>query len=451
MNYYRENHERYLAELKDLLRIPSISTDPAHAGDVRRAAEWIASDLGRSGLDHVALIEAPGRHPLVYADWLHAPGKPTLLLYGHYDVQPVEPLDEWITPPFEPTVRNENIYARGAVDDKGQTLILLKALEGFLKTTGKLPINVRVLIEGEEEVGGEHIEAFVKAHPQRLAADAALICDTEMFAPNLPTICTGLRGIIYGELTVEGARTDLHSGVYGGAAPNAVEAAAQIIAALKDRDGRILIPGIYDRVRPPSAAELAAWAQLPFDEGEYLEKEIGATSLTGEPGIPVLERVWARPTLEIHGIRGGFTGDGSKTVIPARAVVKMSLRLVPDLDPDEVTRQVQAAVLAAAPRGIKASYTTMQGGPASMVDTSSPFIAAAARALEETFGRKTVYMRSGGSIPIAGLFTQHLNIPSVLMGFGLPDDNLHAPNEKFHLPNFFRGIEAVARYLEVLG
>ena len=451
MNYYRENHERYLAELKDLLRIPSISTDPAHAGDVRRAAEWIASDLGRSRLDHVALIEAQGRHPLVYADWLHAPGKPTLLLYGHYDVQPAEPLDEWISPPFEPTVRNENIYARGAADDKGQTLILLKALEGFLKTTGKLPINVRVLIEGEEEVGGEHIETFVKANPARLAADAALICDTEMFAANLPTICTGLRGIIYGELTVEGARTDLHSGVYGGAAPNAVEAAAQIIAALKDRDGRLLIPGIYDRVRPPSAAELTAWADLPFNEAEYLEKEIGAISLTGEPGIPVLERVWARPTLEVHGIRGGFTGDGAKTVIPARAVVKMSLRLVPDLDPDVVTRQVQAAVTAAAPRGIKASYATIQGGPASMVDTSSPFIIAAARALQETFGRETVYMRSGGSIPIVGLFSQHLHIPSVLMGFGLPDDNLHAPNEKFHLPNFFRGIEAVAHYLAVLG
>lgn len=451
-NYYRDHRERFLDELKAFLRIPSISTDPSRAGDVRRAAEWVAADLIRSGMEHVEVIDARGRHPLVYADWLHAGNaRPTLIFYGHYDVQPADPLDEWLSPPFEPTVRNDNIYARGAVDDKGQTLILLKALEGFLKTEGKLPVNVRVLIEGEEEVGGEHIESFLASQPPRLKADAALICDTEMFAPDLPTICTGLRGIIYGELTVEGARTDLHSGVYGGAAPNAVEAAAQIIAALKDRDGRILVPGIYDKVRPPSEAERAAWASLPFNEAEYLEKEVGALSLTGEPGIPVLERTWARPTLEVHGIRGGFTGEGAKTVIPARAVAKISLRLVPDLEPGEVTRLVQAAVAAATPRGVKARYETLQGGPPSIVDTSSPFIAAAAKALEATFGRPTIYMRSGGSIPIVGSFARHLGIPSVLMGFGLPDDNLHAPNEKFHLPNFYRGIEAVAAYLRVLG
>ncbi len=451
VSYYRENHERYLDELKEFLAIPSVSTDPERVKDVRNAAEWVGVNLSLAGFSHIQIYDSPGHHALVYAHWLDAPGKPTLLIYGHYDVQPVEPLDEWISPPFEPTVRNGNIYARGAVDDKGQTLLLIKALEGFFRTTGKLPINVKLLIEGEEEVGGEHIEQFVAANPERLAADAALICDTEMFAPDLPTICTGLRGIIYGELTVEGARTDLHSGVYGGAAPNAVEAAAQIIAALKDRDGRILIPGIYDKVRAPSADERAAWHSLPFDEAEYLEKEIGASSLTGEPGIPVLERVWARPTLEVHGIRGGFTGDGAKTVIPARAVAKISLRLVPDMDPAEVTRQVQAAVVAATPRGVKARFETIHGGPPSVVDTSSPFIAAAARALTETFGRQTVYMRSGGSIPIVGLFERHLKIPSVLMGFGLPDDNLHAPNEKFHLANLYRGIEAVARYLEVLG
>jgi acetylornithine deacetylase/succinyl-diaminopimelate desuccinylase-like protein len=443
------NH--YLDELKEFLRIPSISTDPAHAGDVRRAAEWVSGQLSGAGFQHVEIIDSPGRHPLVYTEWLGAPGKPTLLIYGHYDVQPAEPLDEWISPPFEPTVRDGNIYARGAVDDKGQTLLLIKALERFLKPSGKLPVNVKVLIEGEEEVGGQHISAFVAANHQRLAADAALICDTEMFAPDMPTICTGLRGIIYGELIVEGARTDLHSGVYGGAAPNAVEAAAQIIASLKDRDGRILIPGIYDKVRPPSAAERAAWDQLPFNEAEYLEKEIGATSLTGEPGLSVMDRTWARPTLEVHGIRGGFIGEGAKTVIPARAVAKISLRLVADMDPDETIRQVQAAVAAVVPRGIKARYECDHGAAPSLVDTSSPFIAAAARALTETFGRETVYMRSGGSIPIVGLFREQLNIPSVLMGFGLPDDNLHAPNEKFHLANFYRGIDAVVRYLEVLG
>jgi acetylornithine deacetylase/succinyl-diaminopimelate desuccinylase-like protein len=451
MNYYRGSQERYLEELKEFLRIPSVSTAPEHANDVRHAAEWVSGNLSHAGFRHVQIHDSPGRHPLVHAQWLDAPGKPTLLIYGHYDVQPAEPLDEWISPPFDPTIRNGNIYARGAVDDKGQTLLLIKALEGFFKTSGKLPINVKVLIEGEEEVGGEHISAFVAANPGLLAAGAALICDTEMFAPDLPTICTGLRGIVYGELTVNGARTDLHSGVYGGAAPNAVEAAAQIISALKDRDGRILIPGIYDKVRPPSAAERAAWDRLPFNEAEYLEKEIGATSLTGEPGVPVLDRVWARPTLEVHGIRGGFTGEGAKTVIPARAVAKISLRLVPDMEPAEVTRQVQAAVAAAAPRGVTARFEAPHGAPPSVVDTSSPYIAAAARALTETFGPETVYMRSGGSIPIVGLFDRHLKIPSVLMGFGLPDDNLHAPNEKFHLANFYRGIEAVARYLEVLG
>ncbi len=451
LNYYRENHGRYLDELKEFLRIPSISTDPAHAGDVRRAAEWVAAQLHQAGFKGAEIINAPGRHPLVYSDWLEAPGKPTLLIYGHYDVQPAEPLAEWISPPFEPTVRNGNIYARGAVDDKGQTLLVIKALEGLLRTTGKLPVNVRVLIEGEEEVGGEHIERFVEAHPERLTADAALICDTEMFAPDLPTICTGLRGIIYGELTVEGARTDLHSGVYGGAAPNAVEAAAQIIAALKDRDGRILIPGIYDNIRPPSTVEREAWARLPFDEAEYLEKEIGATALTGEPGLPVFDRLWARPTFEVHGIRGGFTGEGAKTVIPAKAVAKISLRLVADMVPADVTRLVQAAVQAATPKGVKARFDVFHGAQPSLVDTSSPFIAAAAQALEEVFGRQTVFMRGGGSIPIVGVFERHLKIPSVLMGFGLPDDNLHAPNEKFNLANFYRGIEAVTRYLEVLG
>lgn len=450
-DFFRENHDRYLEELKEFLSIPSISTDPAFAKETRNAAEWVGVDLSLAGFNHIHIIDSPNSHALVYAHWLEAPGKPTLLIYGHYDVQPAEPLEEWISPPFEPTVRDGNIYARGAVDDKGQTLLLMKALEGFLRTTGKLPVNVKLLIEGEEEVGGQHIERFVSANPERLAADAALICDTEMFAPDLPTICTGLRGIIYGELTVEGARTDLHSGVYGGAAPNAVEAAAQIIAALKDRDGRIRIPGIYDKVRPPSPAERSAWERLPFHEAEYLEREIGAPALTGEPGVPVLERTWARPTLEVHGIRGGFTGEGAKTVIPARAVAKISLRLVPDMDPAEVTRQVQEAVTAVTPRGVKARFETIHGAPPSLVDPSSPYIAAGARALQETFGRETVYMRSGGSIPIVGLFQKYLQIPSVLMGFGLPDDNLHAPNEKFHLNNFYRGIEAVARYLEILG
>ena len=453
-NYYEENRPAFLEGLKEFLRIPSVSTLAAHRSDVRRAAEFVAGDLRRSGMENVRLIESAdaARHPLVYADWLHAGAKATLLLYGHYDVQPPDPLEEWTSPPFEPTLRGEDLFARGACDDKGQTFLLLKALECFLRGEGKLPINVRVLIEGEEEVGGEHIASFVATRPGNLRSDAALICDTEMFAPGLPTLCVGLRGIVYGELLVEGPRTDLHSGVYGGAAPNPLQAAAEILCALKSPDGRIRIPGFYDAVRAPAAEEREAWERLPFDEKEYLEKEVGAPELTGEAGIPVLERVWARPTLEVHGIRGGFTGEGAKTVIPAKALVKLSARLVPDQQPETVIAQIQAAVEAARPRGVKAEFRAFHGaGPSSLVDPNNPFVKRAAEALEQAFGRKTVFTRGGGSIPIVGLFQKHLGVPSVLMGFGLPDDNLHAPNEKFHVPNFYRGIEAVCLYLRLLG
>ncbi|MBM3738030.1 MAG: dipeptidase [Acidobacteria bacterium] len=440
-----------LGGLISFLRIPSVSTDPAHAGDVRQAAEFVVNELLKAGFANARLVEAEGRHPLVRAEWLHALGAPTLIVYGHYDVQPPDPLDEWISPPFEPEVRDGNIYARGASDDKGQTYILLQALARLMREDGRLPVNIKVLIEGEEEVGGEHITEHVATHAGEFQADAALICDTEMFAPDLPTICTGLRGIVYGELLVEGARTDLHSGVYGGAAPNPIQAAAQILSELKDREGRIRIPGFLDRVKPPSPGERAAWARLPFNEQEYLDREIGAPALVGDPAIPVLERTWAQPTLEVHGIRGGFTGEGAKTVIPAKALAKVSMRLVADQDPDEATRQLQAAVAAACPPGVRARFTPIQSGPPSLIDPENPFIRAGAQALEETFGVKTVYMRSGGSIPIVGLFQKHLAIPSVLIGFGLPDDNLHAPNEKFNLSNFYRGIDAIIKYLRLLG
>ena len=442
-----------LEELQAFLQIPSISTLPAHSADVRRAAQFVRDHLTAAGLQNVELIESPGRHPLVYADWLHAaPGKPTILFYGHYDVQPVDPLDEWISPPFEPAIRGDNIYARGATDDKGQTFIQIKAVERVMhQYNGRLPVNVRFLIEGEEESGGEHVDAFVSSGDPRLKADAAVICDTEMFAPELPTLCVGLRGLVYGEIHVETATTDLHSGVYGGAAPNAIQACAELIAALKDRDGRILIPGVYDRIVEPSPIEREAWARLPFNETEYRDKEVKVTELTGEPGLDVFARTWARPTLEVHGIRGGFTGEGAKTVIPARAVIKISMRLVPDQRPDEIASLLAEAVLKAAPRGAKAEFKLLHSAPASRVDPSNPFLAKAAEVMTEVFGRETVYIRSGGSIPIVGTFNQHLGIPSVMMGFGLPDDNLHAPNEKFYLPNFFRGIDAVARYLVRLG
>ena len=450
MNYYEQHHEDYLEGLKTFLRIPSISTLSEHKPDIQKAAEFVKSELAKAGLQQAQLIEGQG-NPLVYAEWLGAPGKPTILFYGHYDVQPPDPLDEWRTPPFEPAIRNDNIYARGSADDKGQTYILIKAVEGLLKQHGRLPVNVKFLIEGEEEVGGEHIESYVASKPARIKADAAVICDTEMFAPELPTICVGLRGIVYGELIVQGADHDLHSGVYGGAAPNPIQAIAEILTALKDREGHIRIPGFYDRVQPPSQKERAAWARLPFDEQEYKDKEVGVKELVGEPEIQLFERLWARPTLEVHGIRGGFTGEGAKTVIPARALAKLSMRLVADQRPDEATAQLQKAVAAACPKGVTVEFKPIHSAPPSLVNPDNKFIHAAAEAMKQVFGKETVYIRSGGSIPIVAAFDASLGIPSVMMGFGLPDDNLHAPNEKMHLPNFFRGIEAVARYLEILG
>jgi acetylornithine deacetylase/succinyl-diaminopimelate desuccinylase-like protein len=442
----------FLDGLKAFLRIPSISTLAEHKPDIRRAAEFCLNELRHAGMTSTELIEdAGGRNPLVYGEWLNAPGKPTILFYGHYDVQPPDPLEEWISPPFEPTVRGENLFARGAADDKGQVYMLVKAVEGLLRTTGKLPVNVRFLIEGEEETGGEHIEHYVSGKPARLAADAAVICDTEMFAPELPTICVGLRGIVYGELDVEGANHDLHSGSYGGAAPNPLQAIAEILCALKDRDGHILIPGFYNRVRPPAAKEREAWARLPFDQAAYTQQEMGARELVGEPDVPLFDRLWARPTLEVHGIRGGFTGEGAKTVIPARAVAKLSARLVADQHPVESAAQIQEAVRRACPRGVSAEFRVLHTAPPSLVDPGNRYIRDAAEAMKQVFGNDTVYTRSGGSIPIVGLFDKYLGIPSVMMGFGLPDDNLHAPNEKMYLPNLFRGVDAVKRYLEILG
>ena len=450
MNYYQQHQKQFVEGLTAFLRIPSISTLSEHKPDIQRAAEFVREELLTAGMTAAELIQGKG-NPLVYAEWLGAPGKPTLLFYGHYDVQPPDPLDEWKSPPFEPQIRGNDIFARGACDDKGQTYLQIKAVEGLLKTTGKLPVNVKFLIEGEEESGGEHIEAYVKSKPPRLKADAAVICDTEMFAPDLPTICVGLRGIVYGELFVEGANHDLHSGVYGGAAPNPIQAIAEIVCALKDREGRIRIPGFSDRVVPPTAKEREAWARLPFNEKEFTEKEMGARALVGEPGVPLFDRLWGRPTLEVHGIRGGFIGEGAKTVIPARAVAKISTRMVADQRTEEAAAQLKAAIQAACPKGVTAEFKVLHAGAPSLTNPDNRFIHAAAEAMKQVFGKETVYIRSGGSIPIVGVFDQSLGIPSVMMGFGLPDDNLHAPNEKFHLPNFFRGIESVARYLELLG
>lgn len=450
-SWVEQHRDRLLGELFDLLRIPSVSTLPEHREDVRRAAEFTADKLHSAGLENVTIIETEG-HPLVYADWLHAEGKPTVLCYGHYDVQPADPLELWISPPFEPTVRNGNIYARGAVDDKGQFFMHVKALEGLMALGGgKLPVNVKVLIEGEEEIGGKSISKFVPAHREKLKADVALVSDTALYAEGLPTLCVGLRGLVYMEIVANGPMRDLHSGLYGGAAPNAVFGLVELLAKMKDADGRILIPGIYDKVAEPAEEEIASWKRLPFSEEAMLRDEVGSTTLTGEPDRMVLERIWSRPTLEVHGIAGGFTGAGAKTVIPATATAKVSMRLVPHMQPAEVVEAVKQFVAANAPKGVKFEVNVLSRGPGLIVDPNHPAMGVAARAFAETMGKDTVFTRSGGSIPIVGEFHEYLGIPTILMGFGLPDDGLHSPNEKYKLENYYLGIRTVARFLELYG
>ena len=450
VTYARQNNPRFLNELKDLLRIPSVSTLPENKGDCRRTAEVLAAEFTRIGLEHARLIETDS-HPLVYADWLHAPGKPTVLCYGHYDVQPVDPLDEWITPPFEPTERDGNLYGRGTADDKGQVWIQVKALESLMAANGKLPMNVRVILEGDEEVGGEGIADFVASRPPELKADFSLVSDTEMFAPGLPTLCVGLRGMIYAEIEVHGSMVDLHSGSYGGAAPNPFMALAEILTGLKDKSGHILIPGFYDDIIPPSPEELKAWKSLPFDEEHYRKTEIGSPALVGEPGYSVMERTWGRPTFEVHGMPGGFTGAGAKTVIPAKALAKVSMRLVPCMTAAKAYEQFKSYVQKIAPAGVTVEVRSLSGGEPSLIRVDNPYIQAATRALHEVWGKDTVFIRCGGSVPIVGDFERHLGAPGVMMGFGLPDDNIHAPNEKFCLKNFELGIESIIRFLEEAG
>ncbi len=441
--YAREHRVRFLDDLRELLRIPSVSTAPERAGDVARAAQWIASHL--DGLGFEARLDPTDRHPIVRADWLKAPGAPTVLCYAHYDVQPPEPLELWRHPPFDPTVEDGVLYARGASDDKGGLLILVKAVESVLRTAAALPVNVKFLLEGEEEIGSPSIPAYLRKARRSLAADAALVLDGGLFAPGLPTIITAVRGMLYTEIEVTGARGDLHSGLYGGAAPNAVGAAAQIVTALKDRHGRIRMPGFYGRVRMPDDAERAAWDRLPFDESTYL-RDLGVEAAPGEDGYSILERLWARPTLDVHGIGGGFTAAGMKTVIPSRATAKVSMRLVPDQRPDRIFKQFARFVQRIAPPGVRVEVRQLSTALPVVVSNDAPPVRAAARALEAVYGKPPVYMRVGGSIPIVSGIIQTLKIPTVIMGFGLADDNFHAPNEKFALANFYQGIDAVIRF-----
>jgi len=449
-SFVDSNKDRLLDELKEFLRIPSISTQTEHAADVQRAAEFVAQSLKKAGLEHVEIIPTKG-HPLVYADWLHAPGKPTVLCYGHYDVQPPDPLEEWISPPFEPTVRNGNIYARGSTDDKGQMYMHIKAVETLFAVNGTLPVNVKFLIEGEEESGGESIAAYLPKNTEKLKADVALVSDTELYAEGIPTLCVGLRGLIYTEIEARGSMRDLHSGVYGGAAPNAIFGLVELLAKLKDASGHIRIPGMYDDVTPPTPEEKASWDSLPFDEEEFRKTEVGSTQLTGEPGFTVMERTWARPTLEVHGIIGGYMAPGAKTVIPAKATAKVSIRLVPHQNPDKIVEAYKKFVAECTPAGIQTSVRILNASPAISVNPDHPAIAIAARAFSEVLGRETVFTRGGGSIPIVGDFKTHLGIPTILMGFSNPDDGLHSPNEKYPIANYYAGIMTIAHFFEQYG
>ncbi|HEX8732293.1 MAG TPA: dipeptidase [Ktedonobacterales bacterium] len=448
--YIDKHQDRYLSELFDLLRIPSISTLPKHKKDVRKAARFVAEKMESIGLRKVKVIKTDG-HPLVYGEWLEAEGKPTILLYGHYDVQPVDPLELWNSNPFEPVVRNNNIYARGAVDDKGQMFGLLQALEALMRAYHGLPVNVRLLIEGEEEAGGESIEAYVREHPQKLKCDAAYIADTGMPAPGYPAIIYGLRGILYTEFVAKGAVHDLHSGAFGGVAPNPIHALALVLAGLKGADGRITIPELYSRLKGVSVQERALWDRSPVDMPAILKREMGVDVLPGEEQIDPRERLAARPTLEVHGIRGGFVDEGAKTVIPAEAVAKVSLRLPPELRPQEVLPLLRKRVAELCPPGVTIEVREIHSGDGVSVPLDNVYVRAAEQALEQEWGRAPVYEREGGSIPIAALFDQVLGAPVALVGAGLPDDNIHAPNEKFHLPNYYHGIRQAARFLDIVG
>ena len=446
---YLEAHKGPFEEqLKALLRIPSISAQPDHDADTRRAAEFLVDDFKAMGLANAGLIETKG-HPLVYAESLGAPGRPTVLIYGHYDVQPPEPLEPWDSPPFEPTVVDGNIIARGATDDKGQMFTHLKAAEGWLKAGGGLPVNVKFLIEGEEEVGGANLEAYVKANRAKLACDYAVISDTSQFAPGIPAITYGLKGLAYFELVVSGARSDLHSGMFGGTVANPLNALSSILASLKDRSNRIAIEGFYDPVRPLEGWERAEFAKLPFSEAEF-QAQVGVPSLEGEVGYTTLERRWARPTCDVNGIYGGYQGPGPKTVLPCKAGAKLSFRLVPDQDPRQVAAQFKAHVARFTPPGVTVEVIEHHGAPAVLVGVDSPGVRAASRAIEAGFGTPPVFMREGGSIPVVGLFKENLGVDTLLLGWGQNDDNLHGPNEKFSLADYHRGIKAAAHLLAEL-
>ena len=450
LTYSAQHQNDHLQELTEFLRIPSISTQPERSADVRRAAEWLVDGLRHSGMENVQIIETD-LHPLVYGDWLHAgESAPTVLVYGHYDVQPPEPLDLWKSPPFEPELRDDDyIYARGASDDKGQLLIHVQAVESYLKSTGELPVNVKFIVEGEEEMGGASLRRFIAESGAMLEADVVLISDTSMISKDQPTIVYGMRGLTYVFVDITGPSHDLHSGKYGGAIDNPLNVMGHVIARLKDLDGHVLIPGFYDKVRDLSPDERARLDRLPLDEKTLLE-ETGAPAVWGEEAYSLAARMGARPTLDVNGLIGGYTGSGGKTVLPSTAHAKISMRLVPDQEPEQIARLFKRYVESLVPRTMTVKVTTSHGAPATIVDVDTPAIRAAVEAYAEVFGKDPIFMRGGGSIPVIGQFQEDLGLQSVLMGFGLPDDRIHSPNERFFLPNYYQGIETIIHFYDNL-
>src|SRR5688572_8326140 len=442
VDFINVNRDRYIDEMKRYLAIPSISALPEHKGDMRRCAEWTAEEMRRIGLQNVRLEETPG-HPIVYGEWLGAEGAPTILFYGHYDVQPVDPVNLWTSPPFEATVRDGEIYARGAADDKGQVFMHFKAIEAHLKQQGRLPVNMKILLEGEEEVGSANLDNFINSHKDLLNADVVVISDSPMFDRGIPSICYGLRGLAYYQIDLRGTKSDLHSGSFGGAVANPAMQLALLLAQMKDKSGRIKIPGFYDDVVELTPEERAEFAKLPFNERKY-RQDLGAPKLFGETGYTTLERIWGRPTFEVNGLLSGFTGEGAKTVIPAVAMAKISMRLVPNQDPKKIGDLFEAYIKKVAPKTVELTLTRMHGGKPWMTAFDNPFVQAAGRAIEKGFGQKPVFNREGGSIPVVATFQEELGLPCVLFGVGLPDENAHAPDEKLDLGNFHNGIIAAA-------
>jgi acetylornithine deacetylase/succinyl-diaminopimelate desuccinylase-like protein len=436
-------HDRRMERWMEFVRIPSVSAQPEHADDCRRAAEWLANDLTAAGLEHVA-VEETGGHPVVYGDWLLAAGAPTVIAYGHYDVQPADPIELWETPPFEPVVRGDRMIGRGAEDNKSCVQMHVRAIEALLAVRGGLPVNVKLVFEGEEESGSEHFDAWLEANRGRLAADVAVISDTDFFEGNRPAICLGVRGLVAFQIDVRGPNRDLHSGAYGGAVQNPVNALCTIIAALKGSDGRVAVPGFYGDVVDLDPEERAAMAALPFDEAEY-RVSLGLPELFGEPSYSTVERKTGRPTLDANGIWGGYSGDGSKMIVPAEAHAKVSCRLVPSQDPGRVFEQVRAFVADIAPPGVEVSVQVLGSGLPSSTSIDHPATRAAARAIEATFGVPPLYYRAGGSIPVTASFGDLLGLPVVLLGFAPPDSQAHAPNEFMDLGNFETGIRTIAR------